>query len=332
VFAQDNTTLTVVTHDSFAVSEEILSQFEAETGITVRILRSGDAGTMVNQSILSKSNPLGDVMYGIDNTFLSRALDAELFIPYESPLLNTVREEFLIDDAHRVTPVDFGDVCLNYDVAFFTENNLPVPQTLRDLTDPIYKGMLVVENPANSSPGLAFLLATIAEFGEAGDYTYLDFWADLVENDVFVSDDWSDAYFAQFTVPSGGVGSRPLVVSYASSPPAEVLFAEETPDTAPTASIVADGTCFRQVEFVGILDGTEHVEAAQQFVDFMLSREFQEDMPLQMFVFPVIEDAALPDVFEEYALIPENPSLLTIEQIDENREAWIMAWAEVVLR
>ncbi len=333
VAAQDEPmTLTLVTHDSFNASEEVLAAFTEETGITLEILRSGDAGTMVNQSILSKENPLGDVMYGVDNTFLSRALNADLFVPYASALLENVPEEFKIDPENRVTPVDFGDVCLNYDAVYFTDNALPLPENLADLTKPEYNGLLTVQNPASSSPGLAFLLATIDQFGTEGDYTYLDFWTDLVANDVYISDDWTDAYYGQFSGSAGSEGTRPLVVSYASSPPVEVYFMETPPESAPTGSIVADGTCFRQVEFVGILAGTEKQEAAQQFVDFMLSSTFQEDMPLQMFVFPILPDAALPEIFAEYAAIPQNPVRMDAAEIEANREAWLQAWTETVLR
>lgn len=324
--------LTIVTHDSFNVSEDVLNQFQQESGITVEILKSGDAGTMVNQAILSKENPLGDVMYGVDNTFLGRALEADIFVPYESAGLENVAEEFKLDPDNRVTPVDYGDVCLNYNIGYFEENGLAVPETLRDLTKPEYKSQLVVENPATSSPGLAFLMATVNAFGETGDYTYLDFWSDLVANDVYISDDWSDAYFGQFSGAAGSEGTRSLVVSYASSPPAEVFFMETPPESAPTASVVAAGTCFRQIEFVGILKGTKNEEAAQKFVDFMLSIPFQEDMPLQMFVFPVNTEAELPDVFVQYAAVPEEPVTLPSEDINANREQWIQAWTETVLR
>jgi thiamine transport system substrate-binding protein len=331
--AQDDpVTLTVVTHDSFNVSEDVLAKFEEESGIKVEILRSGDAGAMVNQAILSRENPLGDVLYGVDNTFLSRALDAGIFVPYESPALKDVPDEFQLDEEHRVTPVDFGDVCLNYDTRYFEENKLAIPESLMDLTKPEYKSLLTVENPATSSPGLAFLLATVAEFGTTDDYTYFNFWDDLVKNDVYVSDDWSDAYYTQFSGSSGSQGMRPLVVSYASSPPVEVYFMETPPETAPTGSIVADGTCFRQIEFVGILTGTEKQEAAQKFVDFMLSLEFQEDMPLQMFVYPVNKDAKLPEIFTQYSSIPEKPAILDAAEIDANRETWINEWTQTVLR
>lgn len=320
--------LTVVTHDSFNVSEEVLTQFEEETGITVEILPLGDAGQLVNQSVLSAGNPLGDVLFGVDNTFLSRALNAEIFVPYESSMLENVSEEFILDEESRVTPIDYGDVCLNYDIAYFEDNDLPLPEGLADLTMPIYENLLVVQNPATSSPGLAFLLATIAEFGTEGDYTYLDFWGELVDNGVLITDGWSDAYFGRFTAASED-GTYPMVVSYASSPP--VTIDEET-GVATTASIVADGTCFRQIEFAGILEGSDNIEGAQLWIDFMLSEAFQEDVPFQMYVFPVNENAELPEAFVEFASIPDMPASLPYDEIEERREDWIAAWTETVLR
>jgi thiamine transport system substrate-binding protein len=330
-FSQEPVTITLVAHDSFNVSEEVLAAFEAESGITLEILRAGDAGQVVNQAVLSAGNPLGDVLYGIDNTFLSRAFDADVFLPYESPLLENVDESFLLDDEFRVTPIDYGDVCINYDIAYFEENELALPESLADLTLPEYRGLLVVENPATSSPGLAFLMATIAEFGEPSDdneYSYLDYWADLVANDTLIAEDWSTAYYTNFS-QGGEDGSYPLVVSYASSPP--FTYYEES-DMVMTASIVAPNTCFRQIEFAGILRGTEHEAEAQQVIDFLLSVEFQEDVPFQMYVFPVNEEAELPELFVEYAQIPEEPAVLDSALIEEKRDEWIQAWLEVIMQ
>lgn len=324
--AQDDV-VTVVTHDSFNVSEDVLKTFEAETGLKVEILQLGDAGTLTNQAVLSADNPLGDVIFGIDNTFLGRALEGDIFEPYTSPALENIPEEFQVDE--RVTPINYGDVCLNYDIAYFEENDLEIPDSLTDLTEAMYQELLVIENPATSSPGLAFLLATIAQFGTEGDYTYLDYWQDLVDNGALVVEDWTTAYYGEFTLAGG---DRPLVVSYASSPPVEVLFADPPVDSALTGSVVGDGTCFRQIEFAGVLKGTDNLEGAQKFIDFLLSKEFQEDIPLQMFVFPVNPDAELPELFVEYAAIPENPARMTIDEIDAGREDWIRAWTEAVLR
>jgi thiamine transport system substrate-binding protein len=333
VAAQDDReTLTVITYDSFSLSEDVINAFEDEANVELEFVLLSDAGAMVNQAILRRNNPLGDVIYGVDNTFLSRAIEGDIFISYEADGLENVPEEFQLDQGEfRVTPVTFGDVCLNYDKQYFEENELALPESLMDLTQEAYEDLLVVQNPATSSPGLAFLIATIVEFGEEGDYTYLDYWRELRENGLLIVDGWTEAYYGEFTVASD-TGDRPLVVSYASSPPAEVLFAEPQPEEAPSGAIVKDGMCFRQIEFAGILQGTQNLEAAQQFIDFALSTTFQEDLPLQMFVFPVNENAVLPDLFQEYAQIPENPATIEYEMLDENREDWLREWTQEILR
>lgn len=323
----DPVTIRLMTHDSFDISEEVMAEFTAETGIEVEVFKAGDGGEVVNKAILAREDPLADVLYGVDNTFLSRALESEIFVPYASPALTNIDDSLKLDPENRALPVDYGDVCLNYDKAWFAESGLEPPQSLQDLTDPAYQDLTVVENPATSTPGLAFLLATIDTFGEDG---YLDYWQQLVDNGVKVTDGWSEAYYGDFTAASDG--SRPIVVSYASSPSAEVYFAEAELEEAPTAAVVADGSCFRQIEFVGILRGTEHADAAQQLVDFMLSERFQEDIPLHMFVYPANTRAELPPVFAEFSVIPSEPVTLTPEAIQENREAWIEAWTETVLR
>ena len=320
------TTVTLMTHDSFNVSEEVLEEFEGSTGATVEILRGGDAGTMVNQAILSRDNPQADVLFGIDNTFLSRALDEGLFVPHAPEALEYVDAAFVVDDEHRVTPIDHGDVCLNYDVAYFADNDVPVPTALEDLTDPAYAGDLVVTNPATSSPGLAFMLATIEHFGEDG---WLDYWEDLRAADVAVTPGWEDAYYGRFSGASAD-GERPLVLSYASSPPAEVHYAETELEEAPTG--VIEGSCFRQIEFAGALEGAGNEPGARQLIDFMLSERFQEDIPLQMFVFPVNERATLPEVFVEHAVVPDDPIDMDYRRAGEHREEWVEEWTQTVLR
>ncbi len=225
-------TLTIMTHDSFDVSEDVINAFQESCNCEVQFLKSGDTGLMLNQALLSKDNPLADVIYGVDNSFLSRALAGDILEPYESPALTDVPDDLELDPTHHMLPVDYGDVCLNYDKGWFKERDLAPPADLPDLVQPEYKGLTVVENPATSSPGLAFLLATIGRFGETGDYAYLDYWADLKANDVLVTDGWEDAYWGSFTYASDG--DRPIVVSYASSPPVEVYFAEAEFDEAPT--------------------------------------------------------------------------------------------------
>jgi thiamine transport system substrate-binding protein len=315
-------TLTVITHDSFAIGKDTIAAFESENNVKVSFLQSGDAGAALNQSILTKDAPLADVLFGVDNTFLSRALDADIFEAYESPALADIPDDFKLDSSNRALPVDYGDVCINYDKNYFAEKNLPVPQSFEDLAKPEYKDLLVVENPATSSPGLAFLLATRAHFGEG----YLDYWQSLKANGVVVVDGWETAYYTNFSA-SSGKGAQPMVVSYASSPAAEVFFASPVPTESPTASIIAADMCFRQIEFVGILKNGKNKELAQKFVDFMLGQKFQEDLPLNMFVYPVNKNAQLPEVFIQYAEAAQSPAKISADEIAANRDAWIEAWS-----
>jgi len=319
--------LNLMTHDSFSVSQALLDTFQAKHGVTLKIIKGGDAGVALNQAILSKANPMADVFFGVDNTFMSRALKADIFEPYSSPLLDKIPVALQLDPGHRLLPVDFGDVCLNYDKNWFKKRNLAPPRDLADLIKPSFRGLTVVENPATSSPGLAFLLSTIGRFGPEG---YLEFWKKLRENDLYMSKGWSDAYYGQFSRARGG--TRPIVVSYASSPSAEVHYSETKLNDTPTAAVLADGYAFRQIEFVGILKGTTQPEIARRFVDFMLGAAFQQDIPLHMWVFPADPTVPLPQVFEKYTSKAVNPVVLSPEAIEKGREAWINDWTEVVLR
>jgi thiamine transport system substrate-binding protein len=320
-------TLTVMTHDSFSVSEDVVKAFETANNAKLVFLQSGDTGSVLNKAILTKDAPLADVLFGVDNTFLSRALEAEIFESYASPELANIPDAFKLDSSNSALPVDYGDVCINYDKAYFADNSLAVPQSLEDLTKPEYADLLVVENPATSSTGLAFMLATVAHFGDG----YLDYWRDLKANGAVVVDSWDTAYYTNFSASSGR-GPQSMVVSYGSSPAAEVIYADPPIDDAPTASIIGTDTCFRQIEFVGILKGTQNRPLAEKFVDFMLSKQFQEDVPLQMFVYPVNSTAVLPEAFTKYAQAPEQTAVLTPDLIASNRDKWIQEWTDVVMK
>ena len=325
--SEESPTLTIMTHDSFAVSESLVTEFEESNHVKLVFVKSGDAGVALNKAILTKDSPQADVFYGVDNTFLSRALKEGIFEAYNSPELNSIPAEFKLDSTNQALPVDYGDVCINYDKQYFTDHSLALPENLEDLTKPEYKSLLVTENPASSSTGLAFMLATIAEYGSDG---YLDYWKKLEANGLVIADGWETAYNTDFS-GSSGKGPQPLVVSYASSPAVEVVYASSPVSDASTASLVGKNMCFRQIEFVGILKGTQHLELAQKFVDFMLSQQFQEDMPLQMFVYPVNPSAKLPDVFTKYSQIPEKPAMVSPEEIAANRDKWLSDWTEEIL-
>ena len=321
-------TLTILTHDSFSASEGVIAGFEKQNNVKLSFIKGGDAGATVNRAILSKGSPLADVIYGVDNTFLSRAETGDILEAYESPNLKDIPDSLKLAKNNLLTPVDYGDVCINYDKAYFAEKDLPLPESLLDLTKPEYKSLLVVESPATSSPGLAFMLATINEFGVEN---FTDYWKSLKKNDVLVVNDWEAAYYTHFS-GSSGKGPRPMTVSYGTSPAVEVVYADPKPEDAPTASLVGPNMCFRQVEFAGILKGTAKRALAEKFIDFMTSPEFQNDIPLQMFVFPANKNAVLPEEFVKYNQVPEKPAMLNPEEIAQNRETWIENWEEAVLK
>lgn len=320
-------TLRVMTHDSFEVRADLVASFEEANQVKLAFIKSGDTGSALNKAILAKEAPLADVFYGVDNTFLSRALEAGIFESYSSAMLKAIPAQYQLDGGNYLLPIDYADVCINFDKGWFSAHKIAVPGTFEDLLKPENKNLLVMENPATSSTGLAFLLATINYFGVEN---YLDFWEGLRNNGLVVVNDWNTAYFTNFSASSGR-GPQPLVVSYASSPVAEVVFAETELAESPTGSMTTTGTCFRQVEFAGILKGTQERQLAEKFLDFLLSVPFQKDMPLQMFVYPVNPQAQLPAEFIQFSQTAIEPASLPAEQISANREIWISDWVNIVL-
>jgi thiamine transport system substrate-binding protein len=321
---QRDVTVRLVTHDSFSVSKSVLRDFTKQTGVDVEVLPSGDGGSALNQAILTKDEPIGDVLFGVDNTFLSRALDEDIFLPARVPNLNDVPDELRLDDTDRAIPIDHGAVCVNYDKQWYADHDEQVPEDLDDLLE--HPDRLVVENPATSTAGLPFLLATIDRYGEDG---WRDYWAKLRDGGVEVVNGWEEAFNGSFS-GGEGQGDKPLVVSYASSPPVAVHFSDPQPKESPIGTAL--GTCFDQIEFAGVLKGTDHPREARQLVNFMLSRRFQEDVPLQMFVFPARAGTKLPPVFEKFADVPTDPATLPPDDIGAHREEWIDQWTETVLR
>lgn len=297
--------VTLLAYDAFTPKEGIFDAFTAVTGAKVKVVTGGDSGVLISKAILTAGTPEGDVLWGLDNTLLSRAQKAELLTSYE--------------------PVDTGDICVNYDKQWFASRNIAPPTSLEDLALPAYKNLLVVQDPVASSPGLGFLLGTIAHFGVD---KWQNYWKSLKENGVRVSPDWTSAYTIDFS-GSSGKGKYPLVVSYGSSPPAEVLYAERPIDTPPTA--VIESTCFRQTEYVGALRGTRNPNLAAQLISYLLDVPFQESMPLSLFVFPVNKKATLPDLFTKFAVAPKNPLTLDPVDIEKNRDAWLNSWREIIL-
>lgn len=317
-------TVTLVTHDSFGVPDDVLAQFTAQTGLKVRVVATGDAGSMVNQLVLTKGAPLGDAVFGIDSTFATRALDEGVIAPVSgltAPALADAKAHALPgDDDGRLVAVDFGDVCVNVDTTWFADHDLTPPATLDDLTAPQYRGLFVTPSPVTSSPGFAFLLATVAAKGDG----WQQYWKDLGANGVQVAADWSDAYYSAFT-QGGGNGDRPVVLSYDTSPPYTV---PDGPDAEPTTAALLD-TCFRQTEYAGVLTGAKNPDGAAALVDFLLSDAVQQTVPETMYMYPVSTSVTLPPDWVAWAPLATEPFTVSPADITAHREQWLTQWADL---
>jgi thiamine transport system substrate-binding protein len=293
------TEVIVVTHDSAVFTDEVIAAFKAETGITIKQIKAGDAGAMTNKLVLTKDAPIGDAFFGIDNTFGGVAVD------------NDIIEGGLVS-------VDFGDVCLNYDKSWFAAKSIAAPKTIADLTKPAYKGLTVVSNPTSSSPGLAFLAATVSVYGENG---FEQYWRDLKSNGLKVAAGWEDAYFTEFS-GSSGKGKFPIVLSYSSSPAFEV----RDDGISQTASI--DDGCFRQIEYAGVLKNAKNKSAAEKLVKFLTEKAFQKSLPDSMYVYPIDTSVALPEAWAKWAPAATKPVGDEL-YISANRKSWLDKWSAI---
>lgn len=311
----------LVTYAGYALPEDAVAAFTERTGIRVEIRTFEDAGTALSQAMLTAPVPEGDVLFGVDNTLLTRAVASDAFVAHQAASVQLVDPALRLDPSGTFTPIDYGDVCVNADTEWFARRGLPIPRNLEDLTDPAYRDLLVVQSPVTSSPGLAFLVATRVRFGDRAD----QFWRDLRANGVAVSSSWDDAWNNRYTVNGG---QRPLVVSYATSPPAEVVFSDGT--RSEPASTVISSTCFRQVEFAAVLAGAEHPRAARRLIEEMLSERWQAALPLTNFVYPARRGVELPEEFRRWATPVAEPITSTPEEIGRSRDAWIDAWRRIM--
>ena len=304
----------LLTHDSFELPQRLVDKFQDETGLKLNIVRSGDAGQLSSVVSLTPGSPKGDAVFGIDNTFAARPIDAGALEPYTSPLAKGGAAEYAIEGhPDQLTAVDRGDVCVNVDDAWFDSNGVAAPTSIDDLTKPEYRDLTVLMDPATSSPGMSFLLSTIGRYGKKAP----DYWRQLSGNGAQIVAGWEIAYNQIFSAGEGH-GDKPIVVSYASSPAA-------TPGT----HAVLD-SCFAQVEYVGVLKGARNVAGAKKVVDFLLSPEVQAALPTAMYVYPVQKDVRLPADWRQRAPTPAWTVRMTPDYINKNREEWLTQWRETV--
>ncbi|WP_067779395.1 thiamine ABC transporter substrate-binding protein [Actinomyces vulturis] len=312
--------VTLVAHNSFKISDELKAEFEKESGYTLEVVAAGDGGETLNKLILTKDAPIGDCFFGIDNTFISRALGEGIVDESMSFAMPDNTDQYLVDGNLAVAPIDVGDVCVNVDTEWFKAKELQAPKTFEDLTDAKYKDLFCAINPATSTPGLAFMIATVGHFGadKFGDY-----WKSLKDNGTKIDSGWEEAYFTDFT-QGGNNGTYPIVVSYSSSPAFTVSKDGET-----TTAALLD-TAFRQIEYAGVLKGAANPEGGRALVSFLLGAKFQESIPAEMYMYPVDQSVPLPKDIEKFGQLSPDPVKVTPDDISANRESWIQTWTESV--
>lgn len=318
--ASDSKTVTVMTHDSWAAPDDLIAEFEKSSGYTVKFETAGDAGEVTNKLILNKDAPNADVVFGIDNTLGMRAVDAGVLAPYDSSAASASAKKLALPESKdELTAIDYGDVCLNVDNVWFASHGLAAPTSLDDLIKPEYKDLFVTPSAVTSSPGTAFFLATVAKYGEDG---WQDYWTKLRANGVKITSGWTDAYSVDFS-GGEGKGARPIVLSYASSPP----FTVPEGATEPTTSAVLS-TCFRQVEYAGVVKGTDNEKGAEAFIDFISGDDFQKSIPDNMYMYPA-SDVPLPEEWAKYAPLSTDPLTVDPSVIAKNRDSWLKEWADI---
>ena len=293
--------VTIATHDSFLIPDELINKFYAETGYTLEGVKVGDAGELTNKLVLTKDAPIADLFYGIDNTFAGVAT-----------------KNGIVDG--EMKQIDYADVCFNYDKEWFAANGVVPPSSWQDLTLETYKGLTVVQNPATSSTGLAFLFSTIAKLGEPA---WQSWWSAMKSNSVRVVDGWETAYYTEFS-GAAGKGEYPIVLSYSSSPADEL----GTDGQSRTAALTTD--CFRQLEYAGVLKNASNPDGARAFLKFMLSPDFQAALPTSMYVYPVDKTVALPNNWAKFAKPADSFVDVSKLDFDKGRETWLDQWRQLM--
>jgi thiamine transport system substrate-binding protein len=291
-------TVTLATHDSFVINKELKASFEKSSGYKLRVAKLGDAGSLTNKLVLTKDSPVADAYYGVDNTFLAT--------------------DGFADAANSYRVIDFADVCVNYDKAWFKANSVPAPSSYRDLTKPAYRSLTVTENITTSSTGLAFFAMTV---GDLGEEKALDYWRELKANGLKVAAGWEDAYYTNFS-GSSGKGAYPIVISYSSSP------ADEVRDDGASQTAALTDICYRQLEYAGVLKGAKNTKGAWALLHFMVSSEFQEALPSAMYVYPRLASATLPENWAEFAPAAKRSIEGTVTP--DQRKSWFAFWKQLI--
>ena len=323
--------LTIVTYDVYGLTQEMLDNFENETGYEITMLKLDDSGSVLDHLLQHKNNQVADLAIGLDNTYLPVAEDHNVLWKHglELPNLSSqISESHLTDFA---APFDHGYICLNYDKSVIDGENYTIPTSLWDLTSEEFNGKVAIPSPETSSPGRAFMSATTYYFDMDEDNTtdWTDWWKEMSANDVIITSGWSEAYEIHYSGgygqwEDGHIGDAHFVVSYCHSPGVEAHFGG---NYTISATLNLDNLAFHQIEYASIVEGA-NLAAANAFIEYLLSEEINSEMPVQNYMYSILENSSLPEDtgYKYNSVIPDKPAIIDQQSIIDNMDEWLSMW------
>ena len=320
----DRPPFVVYTYDSFASwgpASAIEQAFEAMYPADVRFVAVADSRSMLTR--LRQEREAGrqgaDVFIGIEAADLARTRELDLFLPLQPedvPNLSVVPQSLLLDPSGSLIPYEHGYITFVYDSEQVDTTTLA--RTFEELLDPRYRNQIILEDPRMSSPGLSFLLWTIDRFGDPG---YLDYWRQLAPNVLTVTGGWGEAYDLFLA------GEASIVLSFSTDTAYSVI----DHGSARHKVMLLDNQGYRNVYFMGVVQGTEHFDWATAFLDLVLSPEIQSLIPTTEWMFPANPEALLPVSFYQYAVTPPQPVMIAPGEVLAHLDRWLREWALVIL-
>lgn len=275
----------VYTYDSF-ISEwgpgpALIEAFEKQSGYTLTFISVGDGAQVLSRAVLEKDNPQADVLVGLDNQLADEARKRGILSAYKPQNADAlIPENLRFTNDWLLTPYDWSNFALIYD----TKSSVSEPASLEDLTKSEYKNKIILMDPRTSTPGLGFVSWTVSVYGD----DYLDYWKRLKPNILTMAPGWDTGY-GLFTS-----GEAPLVISYTTSPAYHVEYENET---RYKALIFSEGHA-HQIEGAGVVRNAVNQKGAKAFIDFLISKEAQDLIPLLQWMYPVNQEVALPPSFD----------------------------------
>ncbi|MBJ23765.1 MAG: hypothetical protein CMB64_03760 [Euryarchaeota archaeon] len=332
VSESNETELVIATYDVYALTDEMIGDFENQTGITVSMIKLDDAGSVLDYLIQNKGTETIDLAIGLDNTYLQTAIKQGVLTEHLANNLDNISQDALAPyNGPFAVPFDMGHVCLNYDSSIVDGQNMTVPTSLWNLTEEEWRGKVAIPSPITSSPGRAFMLATLDYFNSLGESTseFEEWWSAMEENDVIITSGWSEAYETHYTggygeYEAGYVGDAHITVSYCHSPGVESWY---NGNWTKSAALNLPKTSFFQVEYISSVMGGDQQSSAL-FIEFLLSEDINSNMPVQNSMYSVLEGFDLPEEngYLFHSIIPNEPSEISMIEIEENMESWLLLW------